>query len=299
MGRTTTAARAVATVLLAALAAACVGGSDDVATDEGTTTPGTTGTSSATGTATGTQSPTSPTPSPSPTKKKGLIAWVLGLGPGSPSGPASFATYLALQERRCSDVFDRLDDLRDPARTLYTGAGQGCLAAFEDRAELWDPAARALELVQHSGDELNCMDLAALDLLTRLVDAHELDPDRAFRTTGQGSWSGPPCPTVSRLAPDEGGEGTTVVVEGSHLDAHDGVDVVDSVGLVQSAQVVSASGGSLQVVMPEEPPSEGSVTVCVVVRAEPGWNAAGALFTYDSADLQPPTTFTCPPSGDG
>jgi hypothetical protein len=311
MGRTTTgAARAVATALLVALAASCVGGSDDVATEGSgsTTTPTTTGettgqaTGSSTSTGTGTATATSqvPSPSPSPTKKKkGLIAWVLGLAPGSPSGPASFATYLALQERRCADVFDRIDDLDEPARTLYTGAANGCLAAFEDRAELWDQSRQALEQVRPRGDELNCMDLAALDVLTRLVDAHEQQPDRAFRPTGEGSWSGPPCPAVSRVLPDRGEEGTTVTLEGSHLDAQSGVDVVDSLGLAQPAEVVSVSGGSMQVVMPEEPPSEGSVTVCVVVRAEPGWNAAGALFTYESDDLQPPTTLACPPPEDG
>jgi hypothetical protein len=36
-----------------------------------------------------------------------------------------------------------------------------------------------------------------------------------------------------------------------------------------------------------------------VVRAAPDWRADGAMFTYESAQAGPATTFACPASGAG
>jgi hypothetical protein len=263
------------------------------------------------GTADDPGTPTSATPSPTtetgtgsttPTKKKkkNVIAWILGLGPGAPDGPPEFTAYRELQQRRCGEVFDRVAELDEPAVTLYTGAANACLAAFEGRADLWPKAADALAEVDGRAGELTCMDRAALALLERVVRLHEKHPSRSFQAAADGKSKPPPCPSITSLEPDRGVAGTIVRMSGRHLDGDDvvGVSVFDSLGNSLTADVDRADG-SLQVTMPEEPPSEASASVCVVVRADPDWRADGAMFTYESDTTGPPSTFACPPPEDG
>ena len=59
-----------------------------------------------------------------------MVAWILSLGPGAPDGPPEFTAYRELQQLRCAQVFDRVGELDEPARTLYAGAADACLAAL-------------------------------------------------------------------------------------------------------------------------------------------------------------------------
>ena len=248
-----------------------------------------------------TATPTStPTPTPKKKKKRNVIAWILSLGPGAPAGPPEFTAYRELQQLRCNKVFDRVAELKEPAQTLYTGAARACLAAFDGRSELWPRAAAAHDAVAGRSGELNCMDLAALALLERLVTLHTQHPDRSFQNASTNQAQAPPCPTINGLTPDHGPAGTLVRMTGQHLGGNVvGVDVVDSLGNSQPAEGVTEVGGDLEFTMPEAPPSDASSLACIVVRASPDWSADGAMFTYESGTAGSPTTFACPPAEAG
>ncbi len=288
--RPMTESRVLAGALLLAILAAC-GGTDTAGDDATSGAP-----STQASTATDSESPT-----PKKKTKKNVIAWILSLGPGAPDGPPEFTAYRELQQRRCSAVFDRVGELDEPAVTLYSGAANACLAAFDGRDDMWPKASEALGEVSGRVDELTCMDRAALALLERVVRLHEEHPARSFRPAASGKSKAPPCPTITSLAPDRGAAGTLVRMSGRHLDGDDvvGISVIDSSGNSLPADGVERVDGSLQFTMPEEPPSDASASVCIVVRAEPDWRADGAMFTYESDTTGPPSTFACPPPEDG
>jgi hypothetical protein len=229
-----------------------------------------------------------------------VIAWILSLGPGAPSGPPEFTAYRELQRLHCRTVFDRVGELNEPARTLYTGAAQACLAAFQGQSGEWSKAERAYDDVAGRTSEFNCMDLAALAALKRLVSAHREDPDGSFAVAGRSEWRAPPCPTITRLEPDHGVQGTTVTIAGQNLTAKNvvGVDVVDSTGGRLPGENLARGGDTVRFTMPEQPPPEAEPTVCVVVRAEPDWSADGAFFRYDtqSPAVSAAQRFACPPN---
>jgi hypothetical protein len=256
--------------------------------------------SSTTTTQTSTSTGTASTTAAKKKKKKNVIAWILGLGPGAPEGPPEFTAYRELQQLNCATVFDRVGELEEPARTLYEGAAHACLAATEGEAAGWPRAVAALQEVSARTDELTCMDGAALALLNRLVTLHAEHPRRSFVLAAGSKAKAPPCPTIAAIAPDHGVEGTLVQMTGSHLGSDVvGVSVIDSLGNTLPAELVDGAGGTLGFTMPEEPSSDASATVCVVVRADPDWIADGSLFTYESDTTGPPTTFDCPPPAEG
>jgi hypothetical protein len=279
----------VAVLSLALLAAGCGGSSGD--SPNGKTTSDST---------TATETTSSGSSSPTPTKKKkkkNVIAWVLSLGPGAPDGPPEFTAYRELQQLRCGKVFDRVAELQEPARTLYTGAARACLAAFDGRSELWPQSKVAYDAVAGRRGELTCMDQAAFALLERLVTLHAQFPHRAFRHASTTEAKAPPCPSISGLTPDHGPEGTQVKMTGRHLGAAVvGVDVVDSFGNSQPATNITRVPGALEFTMPEAPSPDASSIACIVVRAAPDWSADGAMFTYESAQAGPATAFACPSS---
>ena len=175
-----------------------------------------------------------PTPSPSPTttsasptttlttttstptktkqkKPRNIIAWILDLAPGAPTGPPEFAAYRAVRELRCEEVFPRLDDIQNPAsRRLYGGAAQACLAAFRGQRDRWPEAQAAYAEAKGNEDGLSCMDVVVLKVLGQLVSAHQQNPSGSFQRSNKGTWMAPPCPAISRIEPDHGVEGTTV-----------------------------------------------------------------------------------------
>jgi hypothetical protein len=248
-------------------------------------------------TSTGTASTTATTKKK---KKKNVIAWILGLGPGAPEGPPEFTAYRELQQLHCATVFDRVGELRQPARTLYTGAAHACLAATEGETARWPRAVAALQAVSGRTDELTCMDGATLALLDRLVTLHATYPGRSFELAAESKSTAPPCPAIAAIEPDHGVEGTLVQLTGTHLGADVvGISVIDSLGNSQPAERVDSAEGTLAFTMPEEPPSDASSSVCVVVRADPDWVADGRMFTYDSDTTGPPAPFDCPPAAEG
>ncbi len=233
-------------------------------------------------------------------KKKNVIAWILSLGPGAPDGPPEFTAYRELQQLRCRQVFDRVEELDEPARTLYVGSADACLAALEGRTERWARATAALEELAGRTDELTCMDRAALALLDRLVTLHRQHPSRTFRAASGTQSKAPPCPRIGGLVPDRGVEGTVVRMTGTHLGADVvGISVIDSLGNSLPAERGDGAEGAIEFTMPEAPPSDASASVCVVVRADPDWVADGHMFTYESVTTGPPTTFDCPPAAEG
>ena len=243
--------------------------------------------------------PSDPTSSPSPTRKKkkrNIISWILSLGPGAPIGPPEFTAYRELQQFHCATVVDRVGELQPTARTLYTGASRACLAAFAGRPRMWRRASAAYDSVSRVTGDLTCMDQAAYVLLRRLVVKHRRHPDRAFRRAPATESTAPPCPRNLMLAPDHGPAGTTVLLTGTDVvDNVAGVDIADSLGSSVPVDFTVTAEGGLQLVMPEAPPPDESSIVCLVVRAEPDWDAAGALFSYEGNAIGPATPVACPP----
>lgn len=288
--------------LSAVLVTAGCSGSSGASTAPGGSQPTSSSSETATGTPTETTvtSSASSTPAPTRKKKRNVIAWVLSLGPGAPDGPPEFTAYRDLQQLRCGKVFDRVAELKEPAQTLYTGAANACLAAFDARSELWPKSATAYDAVVGRRSELNCMDQAALGLLERLVTSHAQHPDRSFRNAPTTQAQAPPCPSISGLTPDHGPAGTLVRMAGQHLGGNVvAIDVVDSAGNSQPAANVTEVGGDLEFTMPEAPPPDASSVACVVVRASPDWSADGATFTYESEQAGAATAFPCPPPAGG
>ncbi len=283
---------AVLTACLILLVPAC--GADTEAGD-GSSTP-----SSATApttTSTGTAS-TTPTKENKKKKKKNVVAWILSLGPGAPDGPPEFTAYRELQQLNCETVFDRVGELQEPARTLYTGAAHACLAATAGDTARWPRAVAALQQVAGRTGELNCMDVAALALLDRLVTLHAKHPGGTFQLAAKGKSTAPPCPAIDAVAPDRGVEKETVVrVTGKHLgdDVVSDVTVFDSLGNSLDVVDLDHVDGSLEFRMPVAPSIDASAIVCIVVWAEPDWVADGAEFTYESETTGAPTPITCPP----
>jgi hypothetical protein len=267
----------------------------DTEAGDGTSTP-----TSATGATTTPTGTASTTPTTKKKKKKNVVAWILSLGPGAPEGPPEFTAYRELQQLHCATVFDRVGELDEPARTLYRGAAHACLAATKGETARWPRAVAALQTASARADELTCMDGAALALLDRLVGLHEEHPGRSFTLAAKSKSTAPPCPTIAAIEPDHGVEGTLVQMTGTHLGADVvGISVIDSLGNSLPAERVDGPEGTLAFTMPEEPSSDASASVCVVVRADPDWVADGRMFTYESDTTGPPTTVDCPPAAEG
>jgi hypothetical protein len=279
----------VLTVAVLLLVPAC--GSDSDATN-GSSTP-----SSATAATTTPTGSTSTTPTKKKTKKN-VVAWILSLGPGAPDGPPEFTAYRELQQLHCATVFDRVGELDEPARTLYEGAAHACLAATKGESDRWPLAVAALQQLAAKTGELNCMDVAALALLDRLVTLHAQHPGGTFELAAKGKSKAPPCPAIESIAPDRGVEGETAVrVTGRHLGDDDvsEVTVIDSLGNSLDVVDLDHVDGALEFRMPVAPSIDASAVACIVVWAEPDWVADGVEFTYESETTGPPTPITCPP----
>jgi hypothetical protein len=270
--------------LIAAMTALVLAGcggvvSSDGGGDNGSTTSG--------------SGPASPSTSP---KKHNVIAWIIGLGPGAPGGPPEFSVYYQLQHRHCSEVFTRVGELDSVPQTIYGGAANACLAAFDNRTDLWSRATKALEEVDGHTQELTCIDRAALALLQRLVTLHRDHPDQSFEQAPTKSSKAPPCPNITSVTPDHGSAGDLITLHGRHLADTTGVAVVDSGGLRTSVDVAGQHDSSISFTMPDQPAQTDSATVCIVV-ASSDWDSDGVLFTYDADPPAPQSKVPCPPMG--
>ena len=218
-----------------------------------------------------------------PAATETIVAWILGLAPGAPQGPPEFQAYELLFGLQCGPLAEGLQTegtdlsaLSDSARALYGGAAAACLAAFEGQADRW---AQAESAVQQLDRPVSCLDVAAYDLLVRLVDAHRADPSaRIVAATGGSGALEPPCPTITGLSPSQGPPGTVVTVIGINLDKREQVVIhhLDS-GNVDDLQDPPRLPESFAVTVDGDPGS----WACIVVVAATGWNASGVLFRIE------------------
>lgn len=227
-----------------------------------------------------------------------IVAWILGLGLGAPEGPPEFQAYNLLFGLNCQSLADGLETegtdlngLSDTARSLYGGAAAACLAALEGQADRW---AQAESAVQQLTPPLSCLDVAAYDLLVRLVDVHRANPSaRIVPATGESGALEPPCPTITGLSPSQGPPGAVVTVIGTNLDNREQVVIyyLDS-GNVDDLQDPPRLPESFAVTVNGDPGS----WACIVVEAATGWNASGVLFRIEEPAGASGTASGAPPA---
>jgi hypothetical protein len=156
-----------------------------------------------------------------------FIAWIVGLGPGSPEGPTQVDVYKLIREGTLESCQLGRDEemlgqiANEVTRTLYRGATSACLAALYGRVNRWDDVEEAFAALP--GRPEACVDQAAYDLLESVVNAHSADPDAVFTREGEPPGGAPdrirlPCPRVTLLTVTRTLVGYDVYVEGSRLD---------------------------------------------------------------------------------
>lgn len=230
---------------------------------------------------------------------RSVISWIIGLGPSAPSGPSAFRAYEMLVSGRCSEVGAGFDDgsldLGAASEALYRGTAAACLAAIEGQQGRWSDAEAAAQTAG-SGDG-GCLDRAVRRLLDGLLEAHRADPAASFeRGRDAGTAIAPPCPSISRLSPDHGPNGTAVRISGAHLDTA-GLEVrLDArPGLGEFVGEAVRDGQDL--VVPIAVP-DGVTTVCVALHTIPNWYADGAVFVVEPPVNSAPDEGTADGDGD-
>src|SRR3954466_13911858 len=197
------------------LASACVGGSGS-GDSTATTPPQSPGAAVAVPTAVEQPTPAPPEEGGGDVLSKGL-AWIIGLGAGSASGPQQIGVYENIQqatEDSCRAAFQS-QDVTDEEATLFHGAAAACLAAFHGKTQRWEDAEHALDSLGVRPD--GCIDQAVYDVLGSAVQAHRADPTAAFKLA-KGQKIALPCPTINALSVTTDAEnGITIVVSGDNL----------------------------------------------------------------------------------
>lgn len=241
-------------------------------------------------------SDTPPPATPTPEPALNLIAWILGLGVDAPQGPPEFTAYNLLRGRDgqgqpiglakgCQRLLAGLEPsgslpLADPATRLYRGAAHACLGALGAGQAHWDAAAGALAALS---PPLSCMDIAAYELLTRLVNSHEANPTGTFVfQTEKSQGRRPPCPRTTAITPNVGPRsGTQVLITGSNLDRVLSVVIYfeDENGQF-GPDDVGYEPGSESISLTVEDTTGIAIWACVVVQGAPGWNGDGERFTF-------------------
>ena len=175
-----------------------------------------------------------------------MIAWILSLGPGAPDGPPEFTAYRELQQLRCARVFDRVDDLTEPAQTLYEGAAHACLAATKKgESDRWPRAVAALEA--RAPDAPTSSTAWTARRWRCWTGSSPCTPSTRAAPSplaAESKSKAPPCPAIAAIAPDRGVEEETVVrLTGKHLgdDVVSDVTVLDSLGNSLAVVRVDAS----------------------------------------------------------
>jgi hypothetical protein len=209
-----------------------------------------------------------------------VVAWILGLGPGAPAGPPQFRAYDLVLQNRCPELAvkvategDDLARLDAELGGLYAGVAAGCLAAFHGQPDRWADAEAALGAVPQP---VSCVDVAAHDLLRRLVEHHRANPAGEFQANHDpGVAQVPPCPTITALEPPQGSPGGIMRILGTNLEKVLEVRVIydDGVGDSFDRQL---EGGALVFTVNE---FTDAGEACVYIVAGDQWNAAGQRFT--------------------
>jgi len=215
-----------------------------------------------------------------------VIAWILSLGPGAPTGPPEFQAYLLLRDRACGTLAQglvtdgsALASLEQQARALYGAAADACLAAFEGQTDRWAAAQEAMQTLQRP---VSCLDVAAYELLAQLVDAHGRNPEAQFQAnTDPSAGYAPPCPTITALEPDRGPLGTVVRVAGTNLDHVERVLIQYDNGDFDDTEQAVLEGGSWVLTINAGADAR---LACIYLEAATGWNAAGARFIIEPSD---------------
>jgi len=173
-------------------------------------------------------SPAAPTSSPgSGGRGSVVIAWIMDYTPGSGSAGGGSPNprppqrgerdaYKALAEGRCADALQITNRLPRPWRPLYRGAARACLAAFANRADLWDAAIRGRDAFD-PGVARECFQKDVYRLLNDLVEAHRQDPTRTFVRQAAGTVAASTCPRILSITPDHGRRGQQVRLTGANL----------------------------------------------------------------------------------
>lgn len=138
-------------------------------------------------------------------KKRNIIAWLIGLGPGSPPGPVTspeVSVYNALQSRRCrtttpQQVNGTSSELNGDSFDLYVGAVAACMAAFNGGGN-WSTAERALGTAPNGG---HCFDATVRAVLEDLVRLHRENPAGTFVVQSGGGQPRSSCPDVTGVNP--------------------------------------------------------------------------------------------------
>ena len=221
------------------------------------------------------------------TPEVNVIAWILSLGPGAPTGPPEYQAYQLLLDRDCvgleaalADPDSDISTLAPEVRSLYGAAADACLAAFAGATDRWTAAQAALGGLQRP---VSCIDAAAYDLLAQLVAEHDRNPAGQFEAAGSGGIA-PPCPMITALEPDRGPLGTVVRVAGANLDRVERVLIEYDNGDLDDLQQPVLENGSLSVTIDARDDARFG---CIYLEAATGWNADGRLFTILPADGTP------------
>src|SRR5688572_25083070 len=109
-----------------------------------------------------------------------FIAWIAGLGPGSPEGPTQVDIYQLIQRATLESCRQALEPellgaIEVPeTRSPYQGGAAACLAALHGREQRWSEAESAFESLP--GRPEGCVDRATYDLLEAIIAAHRAAP---------------------------------------------------------------------------------------------------------------------------
>jgi hypothetical protein len=249
-----------------------------------------------------------PTAEPPP---QNIIAWILGLAPGSPEGPPEFSAYRQLVDVSgggCVTLAEGLQadgglELQDEgAQRLYSGVAEACLAAFHGKSELWGSAAATFAALE---PPTSCMDVAAYRVYEELVRHHQQNPDGKFvALIGSSQAKAPPCPEVTQLVPDHGPRGTIVQIIGFNLDHMYELRLFyedDDGRLFDRRADYVIEGDALVVTVQDD--ANIALWACIVPQGAEDWNGSGKLFTFEplpgesAAPIAGPLvpTALCPP----
>jgi IPT/TIG domain len=234
-----------------------------------------------------------------------VIQWINEEGPlsGGASGPddEAFEAMLAGDCRGALRAIERsADEPTDPIRSVYLGAANACLAAFEGQPELWPRAEASAARVAGQASRLACETRAIYRLLERLLEAHRADPGAQLRRGPVGVRGVLSCPLFTSITPDHGPAegGYPVRITGEHLTGTVGVRF----DLDHRVQAVAQDGALTVTMPPASVASPGGREVMIWPDGAPAVFGAGAVyFTYDppssssSATTEPSTSTPDPP----